>query len=164
MTKKIDMERSFVFVDWKDVKSLDIIGYFFNSPDSWVFDTLVASRSNSEYAFQTLTGRWFKHFVPANLIEFKEEKEPEYVPFTKMEQLNNNNMYVGGSIFVKHKEQEYTYLAMLTVVTLDSKGHIAKIGLGLNTFSPEELFDNYLWCRSRVDNEWRPFGVQNDKT
>lgn len=163
MTRKINKEKSVICANWCDPVKLGTKGTFvddFNKPEDYFEGTLFGIRMVADTPFLNTYGYWYKYFVP----EKGRVLEEEYKPFTKMEQLNSNGLSVGNSIFVRRKvEKETTYLAIINVVTLDSKGHITNIGLGLNTFSAKELFNDYEWCKSHIDNEWRPFGVKDER-
>lgn len=68
---------------------------------------------------------------------------------------------IGSSFWIRSKDNtEITHLVTITEISLNSKGNIASIGLGVSTFSPEELLKNYEWSnKSPKDNDWKPFNI-----
>lgn len=66
---------------------------------------------------------------------------------------------IGISFWIRSRDNtEIVHLVTVTEISLNSEGSIVSIGLGTNTFSPEELLKNYEWSnKSPKDNEWRPF-------
>lgn len=71
------------------------------------------------------------------------------------------DLEIGNSFWIRSKDNtEITHLVTITEISLNSKGNIASIGLGVSTFSPEELLKNYEWCTSPKDNDWKPFSIR----
>lgn len=159
MKKKINKEKSVVFSNWYDTVKLDQKGTFvndFNKPEDYFEDTLWCIRADEIKPFGDSYSIWYKYFVPEDTMVLEEE----YKPFTKMEQLKKEGLYIGNSFWLRSKDDtEITHLVTVTSITLN-KGDIAFIGLGARLLSTEELLNNYLWCKSHTDNEWRPFGVK----
>jgi len=68
---------------------------------------------------------------------------------------------IGISFWIRSRDNtEIVRLVTVTEISLNSEGSIVSIGLGTNTFSPEELLKNYEWSsKAPKDNEWRSFPV-----
>lgn len=81
---------------------------------------------------------------------------------TERDQLRKEGLYIGNSFWIRSKDNtEIIRLATITEITIDSKGSITSIGLGLTEFSLEELLKNYEWSnKSPKDNDWKPFSTR----
>lgn len=160
MAKKIDMEKSHVYVDWKDIKSMNVRGYFFDVPDSWVINTLVGARNDSEYnVFMTPTGGWWRYFVPADLVVFEDELDTkDYRPFFGVADLP---FRLGDKIIYRHKDLLHPCKAIVTSIETVEVGNseLQSISLGSFDYEPEELFMGYELYNEST-NTWEPFGVK----
>lgn len=163
MKKKINKEKSVIWANWYDRVSLGTKGVFvdnFDYPDNYFESTLCGIRMGKETPFLNTYGNWYKYFVPEDTMVLEEEEE--YKPFTYMEQLKKKDLIIGESFFIRSKDNpEYIHLVRITEITLNRE-HIACIGLGVSVFSPEELLNNYEWCKILTNRDWQPFGVKDE--
>ena len=68
---------------------------------------------------------------------------------------------IGISFWIRSRDNtEIVRLVTVTEISLNSEGSIVSIGLGTNTFSPEELLKNYEWSsKAPKDNDWSSFPI-----
>lgn len=161
MAKKIDKEKSVICSNWCDRVSLGAKGTFvddFERPEDYFEGTLWSIRADEEKPFRSRHGNWYRYFVPKSTLVLEEDEENE---FTKLGQLKKKDLYTGNSFWIRSKDNtEITRLVTITEISLNSKGSIASIGLGVSTFLPEELLKNYEWSnKSPKDNDWKPFSI-----
>lgn len=158
--KKINKEKSVVCCQWSDSVTISTKGTLvndFDKPESYYEGVLWGIRAIAETPFMDRYGNWYKYFVP----EKGRVLEEEYKPFTYMEQLAKKDLIMGESFFIRSKDNpEILHLVRITEISLNRE-HIASIGLGVSVFSPEELLNNYEWCKY-LNRDWQPFGVKDE--
>lgn len=167
MNKEIDVFKSVVYdnlISKFDGLELGQIGYFSNDPsfEDYEVDQLTDIITANTHRYGTNTNVGYRYFIPKDKAVFIEQKK--LIPITGMEQLIKEGLGIGDSFFIRPKgEKEVARLVTVTEITLNSKGFVGCIGLGINLFSPDELSNTYEWCKYPQTGEWKPFGIEEIK-
>lgn len=93
----------------------------------------------------------YKFFIPEFFVI---PKEKQFRPYTAEEL----PIKVCDKIFLKNKNSG-TIEECLCINILDEDNQIKSIALGVNSYSIQELFENYVW-RASYFSDFKPFGVE----
>jgi hypothetical protein len=96
-------------------------------------------------------GAYYEYFIPESFLKPKEKK---FRPYT----LEELPIKVCDIIYLKNKNSEI--IERCLCISISSEGNqIKSITLGVNSYSIQELFENYVWRHSDLW-DFQPFGVE----
>ena len=146
-----DVENAKQFIEQKGYFTNTI--YFFKNIQSCKYGTLtyVYSTAFSYNVFRRKEdGAYYEYFIPESFLKSKEKK---FRPYT----LEELPIKVCDIIYLKNKNSEI--IERCLCISISSEGNQIKlITLGVNSYSIQELFENYVWRHSDLW-DFQPFGV-----
>ena len=148
-----DVENAKQFIGQKGYFTNNI--YFLKNIQSCHYGTLVNifSESFSYNVFrmkEDLDGAYYEFFIPESFLKPKEKK---FRPYT----LEELPIKVCDIIYLKNKNSEIIERCLCISISSEGK-QIKSITLGINSYSIQELFENYVWRHSDLW-DFQPFGV-----